>query len=96
MAESQRKGGLTGEMLRAGRAICRLEQSELATAAGLSLETIKRLERMRGPVEANTRTVNAISMAFEQLGVVFDLRSGSGPGLRFIQPPAEILQGRAA
>ena len=42
---------LTGEQIRAGRAILRIEQSALAKASGVSLETIKRLERMRGPVE---------------------------------------------
>ena len=77
---------LMGEQIRAGRAFLRLEQSELAAAAGVSLETIKRLERMRGPVEANTRTVAAIAQAFHQRGIVFDLRSGGGPGLRLADP----------
>ncbi|HEY3696716.1 helix-turn-helix transcriptional regulator [Phenylobacterium sp.] len=77
---------LMGEQIRAGRAFLRLEQAELASAAGVSLETIKRLERMRGPVEANTRTVAAVVQAFHQRGIVFDLRSGAGPGLRLADP----------
>ena len=62
---------LTGEQIRAARALSRIEQAELARLAGLSIETIKRLERIRGPVEANTRTLRAIQEAFATLGVRF-------------------------
>lgn len=62
---------LTGEQIRAARALSRIEQAELARLAGLSIETIKRLERIRGPVEANARTLRAIQDAFETLGVQF-------------------------
>lgn len=74
---------LTGEQIRAGRALVRIEQTELARQAGVSLETVKRLERMRGPVEANTRTITAITEAFARIGVVFDMEAGAGPGVRF-------------
>jgi transcriptional regulator with XRE-family HTH domain len=77
---------LTGEQIRAGRALLRIEQTDLARAAQVSLETIKRLERMHGSVEANTRTVAAIAEAFYRLGVVFDLSIGAGPGLRLATP----------
>jgi transcriptional regulator with XRE-family HTH domain len=60
---------LTGEQIRAGRALARLEQAELAHRSGLSLETIKRLERIRGPVGANVRTVHALQDAFSAVGV---------------------------
>ena len=86
---------LTGEQIRAARAILRIEQADLAKAARVSLETIKRLERMRGAVEANTRTVNAISDAFRDFGIVFDLGCGSGPGLRFLQPDPILRQAAA-
>ncbi len=66
--------GLSGEQIRAARAILRMDQAALARGAGLSLETIKRLEGMRGPVEANTRTVAAIAAEFQRLGVGFDSR----------------------
>ena len=80
---------LTGEQIRAGRALLRLEQLDLAKAAQVSLETIKRLEGMRGCVEANTRTVIAVSEAFRQMGLVFDLGLGRGPGVRLISPLSE-------
>lgn len=63
---------LTGEQIRAARALSRTEQNDLARLSGLSLETIKRLERIRGSVNANARTLRAIQDAFESLGVQFD------------------------
>ena len=63
---------LTGEQIRAARALSRLEQADLARLAGLSLETIKRLERIRGPVDANARTLRAIQDAFAGIDLHFD------------------------
>jgi hypothetical protein len=48
-----------------------VEQAEFAKMAGISLETVKRLERFRGVVEANTRTLRAIEDAFARIGIVF-------------------------
>ena len=62
---------ITGEQIRAARAFARLEQAEFARMAGISLETVKRLERFRGIVEANSRTLKAISDTFQGIGVDF-------------------------
>jgi transcriptional regulator with XRE-family HTH domain len=62
---------LTGEQIRAARALGRVEQSELAKLAGISLETVKRLERIRGVVDANFSTIKAIIAAFQLLGIAF-------------------------
>lgn len=75
---------VTGEQIRAARALCRVEQARLAKAAGLSNQTIKRLESFKGPVDATTRTVGALVRAFHSFGVVFDLDVGAGPGLRLL------------
>lgn len=72
---------VTGEQIRAARALARLEQAELARRCGLSLETIKRLERIRGPVDANTRTLNAIIDALDALGIQFDGCEEGGIGV---------------
>ncbi|MDO9076885.1 MAG: helix-turn-helix transcriptional regulator [Brevundimonas sp.] len=72
----------TGGQIRAARALCRVEQAELAQAANLSVQTIKRLESFQGPVDATTRTVSALTTAFHAFGVVFDV--GAGPGLRLL------------
>lgn len=75
---------LTGGQIRAARALCRVEQAELARVAALSVQTIKRLESFKGPVDATTRTVSALMKAFHAFGVVFDLDVGAGPGLRLL------------
>tara|TARA_R110000744_G_scaffold352727_1_gene458948 strand:+ start:322 stop:603 length:282 start_codon:yes stop_codon:yes gene_type:complete len=75
---------ITGEQIRAARALARIEQAELAQASGLSVQTIKRLEQFKGPIEATTRTVTALVGAFQAFGVGFDLSVGAGPGLRFL------------
>lgn len=79
-----RPGCLTGELIRAGRALIRLDQSELAALSGLSLETVKRLERFRGPIDATTRTERALASAFRSRGVIFELEAESSVGLRLV------------
>lgn len=87
---------LTGEQIRAARALSRIEQVELARLSGLSLETIKRLERIRGPVEANARTLRAILDAFATIGVQFDGddsgRVGVFRGATGARPPAHAAR----
>lgn len=73
---------LTGEQIRAARALARLEQTDLAGKASVSVETIKRLEGMRGTVSAQMATVLAIKRALEAAGVIFIDENGEGPGVR--------------
>lgn len=73
---------LTGEQIRAARALLRWEQKRLATAAKVSLETIKRLEAMSGPVSAQTGTVAAIERALEAAGLELIAEDGGGVGVR--------------
>ncbi|CAA2109004.1 hypothetical protein MBUL_04497 (plasmid) [Methylobacterium bullatum] len=79
---------VTGEQLRGARAMCRIEQSELAERAGVSVDTIKRLERTAGPISANIKTINAVVKTLEAAGVVFIDENGSGAGVR-LRKPAE-------
>jgi len=72
----------TGEQLRAARALLRMEQRGLADASGVSLETIKRLEGIKGPISANAATVEKITKALETAGVLFIPENGEGPGVR--------------
>jgi transcriptional regulator with XRE-family HTH domain len=60
---------LTGEQIRAARALVRIDQTELARRSGLSVETIKRLEATRGRIDAHVRTAAAVRAAFDELGV---------------------------
>jgi hypothetical protein len=60
-----------------------MDQSTLAAASGVSVETIKRLEVMNGQLsETRVATINAISAALEKAGVEFIAENGGGPGLR--------------
>jgi transcriptional regulator with XRE-family HTH domain len=72
---------LTGEQIRAARALVRLEQSDLARLSGLSIDTIKRLERIRGQIDAHSRTVVALHRTFDALGVRFITVEGGGVGV---------------
>lgn len=73
---------LTGEQIRAGRALARLEQTELAEKSGISIATVKRLEGTKGPINANTATEAAIRRALSELGVIVIDENGEGPGVR--------------
>ena len=53
----------------AARILVGLTQEELASAAGLSVSALKRLER--GETDPNTRTVEKLRSALERRGVQF-------------------------
>ena len=59
-------------------------QAELAEKSEVSLETIKRLEGMRGEVGAHTTTVSAIESALKAGGI--EIISNGGPGVRLKAP----------
>jgi predicted transcriptional regulator len=73
---------ITSEQIRGARAMLRIEQSDLAARARVSLETIKRIERKPGPISALTGTLDAIRTALESAGVIFVEENGEGPGVR--------------
>ena len=73
---------LTSEQIRAARAMLKIEQRQLAEAAGVSLETIKRVERGSGPVSVLSGTLDKLTRALEAAGVIFIAENGGGPGLR--------------
>ncbi len=75
-------GEITSEMVRAGRALLRWEQTDLAQASGLSVPTIKRLERIPGPLAAQARTVADLQRAFLDAGVEFTTDGGGGVRLK--------------
>ncbi|MCJ2085029.1 transcriptional regulator [Methylobacterium sp. E-005] len=72
---------LTSEQLRAARAMLRWDQATVAGRAKVSSETVKRLEKMDGPLLATTAaTIHALEEAFREAGVEF--LTGSDPGVR--------------
>ena len=70
----------TGAQLRAARALVRMEQEQLAEAAGVSVFTISRLERIDGTFGARVDTVRSLQRALEAAGIEF-LDEGK-PGVR--------------
>jgi transcriptional regulator with XRE-family HTH domain len=83
---------ITAGQLRAARAYLDLEQKTLAERAGLSVETVKRLERQNGPLQANFDTIRRLKEALELAGIeVDDGGKGRGPGIRVIVDRAAVL-----
>ena len=62
---------LSSDQIRGARAILRLSQAELAKAASVSLETIKRLEAMHGELKVRLDTLTRIKDALERAGVIY-------------------------
>jgi transcriptional regulator with XRE-family HTH domain len=78
---------LTSEQIRGARAMLRIDQKTLADLAGISVETVKRLEAIPGPlVSAYGGTVVAIQEALEGLGAIFT--NGDEPGVKLRKAPA--------
>lgn len=73
---------VTGEQVRAGRALIRWEQGELAARAKVSTETVKRIERAKGPAPGLPVTVDAVRRALVEGGVIFIDENGGGAGVR--------------
>ena len=78
---------LLGEQIRAARQLVRMSQHDLAEGSGVSLETIKRIEAIRGVASANSRTLEAIQNVLEDAGIQFIESNGGGPGIRLRETP---------
>jgi DNA-binding XRE family transcriptional regulator len=76
---------ITASQIRAGRALVDWTGARLAEAAGLALQTIRRMESQIGPGRSSAANVEAVRRALEEAGVVFldaDEANGVGPGVR--------------
>ena len=77
---------VTGEQLRAARAMLRMEQEPLAQRARVSANTIRRMEGFDGPIGARTDTIRRLQQVLEEAGVEF--LDGDRPGVRMRTPTA--------
>ena len=68
--------------LKAARMLIGWSQEKLASAAGVSLPTIKRLEAADGLLGGRQSTVQKIRAALEKTGIEFIDENGGGPGVR--------------
>lgn len=70
---------MTSEQLRAARALLRWEQKDLASASGVSLPSIKRIETKPGRIAAFHSTLTGLRSALELAGIEF-LEDGQAAG----------------
>ena len=73
---------ITIEQLRAARGLLGWSQTELASRAGLSLPTVKRLEAGFGPRVSDEARAK-LQRALEAAGIDFIEDNGGGAGVRF-------------
>ena len=64
--------------------MARMEQSDVSSQTGISVDTVKRLERAVGPVSANVATMAAVVKVLELGGVEFT--NGAQPGVKMRLP----------
>ena len=73
--------------LKAARTLIGWSQETLASAAGISLPTIKRLEAAEGLLGGRQSTAQKIRIALEKAGIEFIDENGGGPGVRLRNRP---------
>lgn len=74
---------ISGNQIRAARALVGLEQKDLAARAKVAIGTIRNMEAA-GPdlVGGRTDTLNAVVAALREAGVLIVPENGEGPGVR--------------
>jgi transcriptional regulator with XRE-family HTH domain len=78
---------LSGAQIRAARALVRWSAEDLARAAALGLNTIKRAETADDQTSITAANDLAVRRALEAAGVEFIDGNGGGPGVRLRAPP---------
>ncbi|MBM2310434.1 hypothetical protein JQX02_02765 [Sulfitobacter pseudonitzschiae] len=73
-----------------------MDQPELSALSGVSVDTIKRLERMVGLLSAQTATIAALRDAFIEQGIVFTPANGVSAGVALRKDPPPIIRSRKA
>jgi len=74
---------ISSSQVRAAKALLRWSGEELASKAGVSLSTVRRMEAAEGiPETQNIKTIMAIKKALEEAGVEFIGSPDDRPGVR--------------
>jgi transcriptional regulator with XRE-family HTH domain len=74
---------ISGNQLKAARALAGLDQKALAERAGVGVNTIRNFEAAgASSVRGRLDTLDAIVEALKSAGVVFVAENGGGPGVR--------------
>ena len=81
MSQDQKKA-LSGDQVRAARALLRWSAADLSRHSSVSLRTIRRAELAEHDTTLTTANNLAIRRALEEAGVEFIDENGGGPGVR--------------
>jgi transcriptional regulator with XRE-family HTH domain len=90
---------ITGEQLRAARAMLRLDQGQLADEADISVETLKRFEAAEGEIKGRLDNIQTVERVLQAHGIVFiesrldgDDDQKSGRGVKFAEDRTKLLR----
>ena len=70
---------ISAAQMRAARGLLDWNQADLATASGVALSTVKRMESV-GPEKSSVENIDKVSTALEKAGVTFI--NGREPGVK--------------
>lgn len=77
---------MTGEQIRAARALLGWKAADLAEKSGISVPTVQRLDSTKGQLSGRYETIEAVRSAFTAAGIQFldngDVSQGAGVALR--------------
>ena len=81
---------ITGDQIRAAKALLRWSGEELARQSGVSLSTIRRVEAHSGiPEVQSVKTMISLKIALETAGIEFIGTPDDRPGVRLASPRKE-------
>lgn len=87
---------ITGEQIRAARAMLRLDQRAFAALIHVTLGAVRRMERTRGPIVAAEGVLKALAAALDDAGIILiepgHYEGVAGPGVRFASEPAPVAE----
>ena len=74
---------VSGNQIKASRALIGMEQAELADKAGVSINTVRNMEAAGADeVRVRSDTLFRVQEALKAAGVIFVEENGDGPGVR--------------
>ena len=84
---------VTGNQLKAARALAGVDQQEVADAAGVNVNTIRNMEaRGANPITSSAVTVRNVQIALEAIGIEF--LNHAQPGVRLSIPSDRAAEWR--
>jgi transcriptional regulator with XRE-family HTH domain len=84
---------ISGNQIKAARALVGMEQSELCERAGVSINTIRNMEATAERVlRVRLDTLYRVQDALKAAGVIFVEENGEGPGVRLKKKPLAVAE----